>query len=182
MNRRKQPGRLPASRSRSTAPAIELIIGVDQAPTDFRLSDPDYIDVTTLSAGSDRAAAWWARTMFEELIDRRSREAVFRVLLGLHEYRGPGAIAGWRVVERTSSVVRLARAGRGLVCELVVVSDSDVVRLGLAVAYRSVLGALVWRWVAPVHRRQSAALLQRAWAAPEGGVAETRTGQSAPGH
>jgi hypothetical protein len=113
--------------------------------------------------GSDRSAEWWARTVFEELVDKRSRETLFRGVLGLRAERGADTVAAWRIVERTDRELRMTRAGRGLSCEIVVVSGADAVHLGLAVDYRGAVGAAVWPWVAPRHRRMAAELLQRAW-------------------
>lgn len=126
---------------------------------------PDYVDefvLTTAAVGGD--AAEWARAMFEESIDRKSRTLIFESILRMRVAPDgePGTIAGWDVIASSGTHVLMATAGPLVECRLLVQRRPGQVRLMTAMRYRRRTGRLAWAVLSPKHRGLAPWLLRQA--------------------
>ncbi|WP_188712393.1 hypothetical protein [Microbacterium faecale] len=116
-----------------------------------------------LSQLIDHPAETWARAIFGDVPDRGQR-FIFHTLLRYRLTGGPSSstIAGWPIVGRGETWVRLENQSASTVCHLIVDTDRASVSLTTLTYYRKSLGAWVWRPLSRVHRRLAPGLLRDA--------------------
>ncbi|WP_147916171.1 DUF2867 domain-containing protein [Ruania zhangjianzhongii] len=135
-------------------------------PRSLELLDlsPDYADEFVLTTTAPDGARDWARAMFEESIDRKSRRLIFETLLRMQIAPDgtAGTIAGWQVISASGTHVLMGAAGRLLDCRLLVHRAGDQVRLITAMRYRRRRGRLVWTVLSHQHRGLAPGLLRQA--------------------
>jgi hypothetical protein len=116
---------------------------------------PDYVDLFTapVRAGADASAEEWARTTMEGA-SPQGRFLAWQVLCGLRlaTATSPDHIAGWRIVERGESWIRLEAQGSFMSANIVFRVDDGRVSFATFVRYERRVGALIWGTVSPVHR------------------------------
>ena len=136
---------------------------VDPESLDLLDLSPDYVDEFVLGTSAAGEAAEWAKAMFEDSIDRKSRALIFETLLRMQiaPDGAPGTIAGWRVVADTEEYVLLAAAGQLVECRLLVRRCGEQVHLMTAMRYRRRAGRLVWAVLSPRHRALAPWLLRQ---------------------
>lgn len=123
---------------------------------------PDYADRFTLSTGVAASPRAWAAAIFEEGVDRSSRDLIFGRLLGMRT--GPdgqaGHIAGWRVESDGADHILLGARGGGTRGALVVETRPGAVSLTTALGFVSRRRAIIWSVLGRVHRRVAAPTLR----------------------
>ncbi len=116
----------------------------------------DYADVFTAPA-SDAAGTspeGWARAALEGA-SRVGRFIAWRMLLGLRLERrpAPGYIAGWRIVDRGETWIRIEARSWFMTANIVFQVDEGHVSFATLIRYDRRIAALVWTPVSAVHRR-----------------------------
>lgn len=123
----------------------------------------DYADSFGLVAADAEAIgtpADWARAALRDVAGIKG-QLVWRGLLGLRPAGGAasGRIAGWTVADRGDGWITLAARSWLINGNLVVEVDSGGVSLSTFVRFERRIGAAVWRWATPGHRRFAPTLL-----------------------
>lgn len=135
---------------------VRGIVGADAVPDESlsrtTLPSIDYVDLFGARFDAQASPEGWARALFGD-VPTPGERLIWRGLLGLR-LQPPGAhvVAGWAVTGRGPDWIRLEAESDALVANLVVEAHGDSTTLTTALHYRSRLGALQWRVLAPVHR------------------------------
>lgn len=131
------------------------------------IADPDYTDLFTLETAD--AGNWspeqWARTAFEEVVGLKG-QFIFRGLLGLRLKRGPSAdhVAGWEIVDRDDTRLRMQAHSRNLTANLIVEVDGGQVSLATFMRYHQPKAERQWGRLSPRHRGLAPNLLRKSHA------------------
>ncbi|MEU4315440.1 hypothetical protein [Nocardia sp. NPDC024068] len=150
-----------------TPPVTDRCYDMDPA-TLSRVTVPayDYADRFALVAADAEAIGTpegWARAALRDAAGSKG-QIIWRGLLGLRLAResAPGQIAGWEIADHGAGWVTLAARSWLITGNLVVEVDAGGVSLSTFVHYERRIGAIVWKWAAPGHRRFAPELLTAA--------------------
>jgi hypothetical protein len=134
-----------------------------------------YCEVLSVDVAVDRSPLDWSELIMEHARPGK-RAAMLRTwkLLGLHlaPLDSEGQVLGWHIRHHGPDAVVLAvRSSSGLTARLVFTSTPERVVQTMVVRYDRWFAGLLWRMIAPQHRRFVAGLLEDA---------ATRAGHSPP--
>jgi hypothetical protein len=155
-----------------SAPGVTTAHWQREVPESIRSHDtlpsPDYTDLFTGNTmqAETKSAEEWARAIFEGGPTglRLLIPAVHRLLLGFRVElgRSPDRVLGWKIAERTDSVLRLETDSRLMTPHLVLALDQSRVSVATFIRYNHPAASHVWRPVSLLHRRVGLALLRHA--------------------
>jgi hypothetical protein len=146
---------------------VDRTVGTHKVPWSVRalssLPDPDYVDLFTLSTGTQAAPEQWARAMFGD-VPSVAELLIWRGLLGLRlaRSRSPATVAGWQIGGRGEDWIRLEAASWFLTGNLLVQAADGRVSLATFLRYDRRLGRAAWPPLSVIHRRLVPGLLHNA--------------------
>lgn len=142
-------------RQRSIPPAIRAL---DALPS-------DYVDLFTATArnAADVSPEEWARAALEGA-SPAGRFIAWRVLLGLR--LGPSSsadhVAGWKIVDRGHSWIRLEASSWFMTANIVFQVEQGQVAFASFIRYDHPPAAVIWTAVSAIHRRVAPDVLHHA--------------------
>jgi hypothetical protein len=150
-----------------TRNTVSATVGLRDVPSAIRrasrLSDPDYVDVFTITTNEVRSPEEWARTALEHTPTGRSAPILWQ-LLGLRLGPRPSAehVQGWNITGRGEDWIRIEAASWFMTANAIVKVDDGQVSVALFVRYDRPIAAVIWPPVSVMHRRALPALLCQA--------------------
>ena len=116
----------------------------------------DYVDVFTATAGDagDTSPEQWARIALERA-SAIGRFLAWQTILGLRLESGPSPdhVAGWKVVDRNDSWIRIEAKSWFMIAKIIFRVDEDEVSFTTLIRYDRPVARAVWTPISAIHRR-----------------------------
>jgi len=137
-------------------PAIYQQHKIPEAIRALDVLPSDYVDVFTAatSGAIDTSPEEWARSSMEGA-SPIGRFMAWQTVLGLRLElrRSPDYIAGWKIVDRGDSWIRLEASGWSMTANIIFHVEEGQVSFATLMRYDRRVAALIWAPVSAVHRR-----------------------------